>query len=77
MDNVTDHRELLRATDYKGGVGMVIKFSIKLECVSEFKDLMKEYIRHTLEENGILQVKYHVDFTDDTVFWWVDQKYRL
>ena len=77
MDNVTDLREWLQTTDYKGGVGMIIKSSIKKECVSEFKDLIKEHVQHNSEDKGVLQMKYHVDFTDDTVFWWVNQKYRL
>ena len=69
MENITDVRSWLQSTDYKGGVGLTVKLFIKKESVDAFKELMKEHIKQTFTEKGVLHFKCNLDYEDDTVFW--------
>merc|ERR1711973_1019538 len=59
----------LKTTDYNGPIGATLKFYVKAESVSEFKEMITNSIRSEMIKNGCKSMKMHEDFKDGSVFW--------
>ena len=63
----------LQSTDYNGAISLTVKFYVKADQVSKFREIMKTMVEYSNSDHGALMYKLHVDYKDSTVFWLTEE----
>ena len=63
----------LETTDYTGPISLTVKFYVKENEVSKFREIMKTMVEYSNSDHGALMYKLNDDFKDSTVFWLTEE----
>ncbi|GLS90347.1 hypothetical protein GCM10007916_14140 [Psychromonas marina] len=61
--------EWFQTTDYKGAIGLTVKFPVPQENVEKFVDFLNDYMPYVKKENGCIQFTWHRDWKNPNEFW--------
>merc|ERR1712142_9790 len=61
------------STDYTGGIGVTVKFTVKDSEKSNFQGLCKKQMDFVNGQSGVKSFKLHEDFKNPAVFWLVEE----
>ena len=60
-------------TDYTGGIGVTVKFTLKDSEIANFQALCKNQLDFVMTLKGHKSFKMHEDFKNPAVFWLVEE----
>ena len=76
MENIQlgpEFMKWLETTDYTGPISLTVKFYVKENEVSKFREIMKTMVEYSNSDHSALMYKLNDDFKDSTVFWLTEE----
>ena len=76
MENIQlgpEFQKWLETTEYTGAISLTVKFYVKENQVSKFREIMKNMMAYSNSDHGALMYKLNEDFKDSTVFWLTEE----